>query len=179
MPENFFIECPIINDRLINDLAEVTVDVVKGGASVGFMDPFELDDAVKFWKKVVKRVENNEIILIVAKDSKSHKVLGTAQLVIDMPPNQTHRADVAKMQVHSSRRREGIGGALLGYIEKKALEVNRHVLVLDTVTNSPAYKLYQSHGWQIVGDVPDFALFPDGGFCSTTYFFKKLDTNTQ
>jgi GNAT superfamily N-acetyltransferase len=133
MSANYYLELPEINDALIQDLAEITVDVVKGGASVGFMDPFELDEAIEFWKKVMVRVQNNEIILVVAKDTESHKAVGTAQLVISMPTNQTHRADVAKMQVHSSRRKEGIGGALLKHLEKVALEHGRYVLVLDTV----------------------------------------------
>lgn len=179
MSDKFYIESPVINDSLIHDLAEVTVDAVKGGASIGFMDPFTLEEAIAFWEKTTKRVKNNEILLLVAKDIETHKAVGTAQLVIDMPPNQTHRADVAKMQVHSSRQKQGIGGALLNALEKIAIENGRHVLVLDTVTDTSSYRLYLKHGWQIVGEVPDFALFPDGAFCSTTYFYKKLADSSQ
>ena len=53
MSVNVYIECPEINTSLRDDLAEVTLDVVAGGSSVGFMNPFNLDDAKKFWDGVL------------------------------------------------------------------------------------------------------------------------------
>jgi GNAT superfamily N-acetyltransferase len=179
MAENYYIECPELSLALRDDLCEVTLDVVKGGSSVGFMNPFTLDNAKMFWDSVFEKVKQNKAILAVARDSGSGKVVGTAQLVTDLPPNQIHRADIAKMQVHSSMRQQGVGDALLKFLEKKAIENHKHVLVLDTVTDSPAYRLYLRNGWQIVGEIPDFALYPDGGYCATTYFYKKLEIPTE
>lgn len=173
---NYYIECPELNSSLRDDLAEVTLDVVKGGSSVGFMNPFDHSDALKFWDGVLERAKRKEVILAVARDSETKKVMGTAQLIVDLPPNQIHRADIAKMQVHSSMRKMGVGDALLKFLEKKAIENGKHLLVLDTVTDSPAYRLYSRNGWQIVGEIPEFALYPDGGYCATTYFYKKLET---
>jgi GNAT superfamily N-acetyltransferase len=174
MAVKFHLECVTPDSNIIKELAELTFDIVQGGASVGFMNPFTLEDAVKFLGKVTERVSRKEILLVLAKDTELNKVTGTVQLILDLPPNQLHRADVAKMQVHSGWRKQGIGEALLKYIETIAIDHGRHLLVLDTVTNSPAYRLYERCGWEKVGDVPEFALFPNGEFCSTTYFYRML-----
>lgn len=164
-----------IQPHILKGLAEVTLDVVAGGASVGFMDPFTLEKAGKFWEKVNARVERGEVILLVAKQSVSEKIIGTVQLIVDLPENQHHRADVAKMQVHRSARRHGVGEALLKHIERVAVKAGKTLLVLDTVTGSDAERLYSRLCWQRVGDIPNYALFPDGRLCSTTFFFRMLD----
>jgi tetratricopeptide (TPR) repeat protein len=55
----------------------------------------------------------------VAEDERG--VCGTVQLVLDLPENQPHRADLAKMLVHRRARRRGLGAALL-----RAAEANFH-----------------------------------------------------
>jgi len=100
---------------------------------------------------------------------------GTVQLVLTMPDNQPHRADVAKMQVHRRARRRGVGAALLRAIEAEAHSAGRTLLVLDTVTGSDAERLYSSLGWQRRGVIPDDALWPRGGLCSTTVFYRQLE----
>ena len=37
-----------------------------------------------------------------------------------------------------------------------------------------AERLYARLGWQRVGSIPDYALFPRGGLCATTYFYRAL-----
>ena len=96
------------------------------------------------------------------------------QLIYDLPENQPHRADVAKMLVHRRARRQGLGAALMRAAETTARECGRTLLVLDTVTGGDAERLYARLGWVRVGDIPDYALFPQGGFCSTTVFYRKL-----
>jgi predicted enzyme related to lactoylglutathione lyase len=59
-------------------------------------------------------------------------------------------------------------------LERLALDRGRNVLVLDTVTASPADRLYTRLGWQRVGEIPDFALLAHGGLAPTTVFFKRL-----
>ena len=48
------------------------------------------------------------------------------------------------------------------------------LLVLDTVTNSDAARLYEQHGWVRSGDIPNYALFPDGRLCSTTVYYRQI-----
>ena len=41
--------------------------------------------------------------------------------------------------------------------------------------SNPARPLYERLGWIRVGDIPNFALMPNGKPCSTTYFYRNLD----
>jgi ribosomal protein S18 acetylase RimI-like enzyme len=160
--------------NLISELVDLTFNIVQGGASVGFMEDLTVEQAKKFWTDVLNKIKEQKIILIIARDAFTHRIAGTVQLQIDLPSNQTHRADVAKMLVHTDFRRMGIAQNLLQYIENIAIDRNKTLLVLDTVTDSPAYIMYQKCGWTIVGDIPNYALFPNGTPCSTTYFYKNL-----
>jgi GNAT superfamily N-acetyltransferase len=162
-----------VDETQIDQLASVLLDCVEGGASVGFMQPLTRERAVAFWRKVAHGVVTGERALLVAEDA--HGVCGTVQLIFDLPENQPHRADLAKMLVHRRARRQGLGAALMRAAEALAFELGRTLLVLDAVTGGDAARLYESLGWQRVGDVPEYALYPQGGFCSTTYYYRKLD----
>jgi GNAT superfamily N-acetyltransferase len=91
-----------------------------------------------------------------------------------MPDNQPHRADVVKMQVHRRMRRRGLGAALMRAAEHTARELGKTLLVLDAVTDGDAARLYAKLGWVRVGDIPRYALYPSGGYCSTTYFYRDI-----
>ena len=150
------------------------IDCVEGGASVSFMLPMTRAKAEAFWRKVAAAASRGDRIVLVAEDD-GGRIVGTVQLLLDLPENQPHRADVAKMLVHRAARRKGVAGALLEAAERSAREAGRTLLVLDTVTASDAYRLYERSGWQRVGEIPGYALWPDGRACPTTYFFKNLD----
>jgi GNAT superfamily N-acetyltransferase len=161
-----------VDDRQVDDLARLLMDCVEGGASVSFMQPLSRDRAVAFWRRVAEDVTAGRRALLVAEDPPG--ICGTVQLVLDQPENQPHRADVAKMLVHRRARRRGIGASLMRAAEMSALECGKTLLVLDAVTNGDAARLYQRLGWIRVGDIPGYALFPQGGFCSTTVFYREL-----
>ena len=91
----------------IDELADVLVDCVEGGASVSFMLPFSRDDAAKFFEKVIASVARGETVLVAAK--LDGRIVGTVQLGLDMPPNQPHRGDIKKLLVHRAARNRGIG----------------------------------------------------------------------
>lgn len=156
----------------IEALTDVLIDCVEGGASVSFMLPLVRDRAKAFWQRVARGVAAGERALLIAEDDTG--VCGTVQLILDLPDNQPHRADVAKMLVHRRARRHGIGAALMRAAEAEALKRGRTLLVLDTVTGSDASRLYSRLGWIRAGDIPRYALWPQGGFCSTTYFYRDL-----
>ena len=160
-------------DALAQSLAELLIDCVEGGASVGFMLPLPPERALAFWRGVVDSVARGERVLLVAEDHAGH-VVGTVQLVTAQPDNQPHRADVAKMLVHRSVRRRGIAQRLMAAVDGAARDEGKTVLMLDTVTGGDAERLYQRAGWQRVGVVPNYALMPTGEFCATTFFFKHL-----
>ena len=95
-------------------------------------------------------------------------------MITAQPDNQPHRADIAKMLVHRQARRNGVAQRLMEAIDAAAREAGKSVLVLDTVSGGDAERLYERAGWQRVGEVPQFALMPDGEPCGTTFFYKHL-----
>lgn len=156
----------------VQALAEVLVDCVDGGASVGFMAPLSMQRALAFWTRVASAVAAGERALLVAEDA--HGICGTVQLILAQADNQPHRADLAKMLVHRRARRRGLGEALMRGAEALARDCGKSLLVLDAVTDGDAARLYQRLGWVRVGDIPNYALMPHGGPCSTTYYYREL-----
>ncbi len=157
----------------VDALVGVLIDCVEGGASVSFMQPLSYDRAAAFWQRVSDDVRAGRRALLVAEDSQG--ICGTVQVLLDQPENQPHRADVAKMLVHRRARRRGLGAALMQAAEATARQAGKVLLVLDTVTDGEAARLYQRLGWVRVGDIPRYALLPGGGLCSTTVFYRNLD----
>jgi GNAT superfamily N-acetyltransferase len=156
----------------LGTLADVLVDCVEGGASVSFMAPFSKGEAESFFEKAIDGVERGERILLAAFiDS---KVVGTVQILTATPPNQPHRADIAKLLVHRSARGHGVGARLMERAEEAARLAGKTLLVLDSVTGGDGARLYTRMGWNVVGVIPNYALFPDGRFCDTTVFWKAL-----
>ena len=161
-----------LDGRAIEGLADVLMDCVAGGASIGFMQSLTRERALEFWSGVARGVAAGQRTILVAEDERG--ICGTVQLVLDLPDNQPHRADLVKMLVHRRARRRGLGEALMRGAEAAALECGRNLLVLDAVTGGDAARLYERLGWIRVGDVPGFALYPDGRVCGTTYYYRKL-----
>jgi GNAT superfamily N-acetyltransferase len=162
----------VVSPAQVEQLADVLIDCVDGGASVSFMAPLSREHAVKFWRMVAEDVADGERALIVAEDADG--VCGTIQLILAQPENQSHRADVAKMLVHRRARRHGIGAALIQEAEHVAHDCGKSLLVLDTVTGSDADRLYERHGWVRVGEVPDYAQLPHGELRGTTFFYRRI-----
>ncbi|AYD03400.1 GNAT family N-acetyltransferase [Neorhizobium sp. NCHU2750] len=156
----------------IPDLCEVLSDCVNGGASVGFMLPFEPQGAVDYWHEIADAVEGGGIILAVAEVE--GRVVGTAQIGLASKPNQPHRGDLMKLLVHRSARGLGLSRRLAEAVETEAAHRGRTLLVLDTATGSDAEAIYPRLGWHRVGVIPDYALWPEGGFCDTTFFYKRI-----
>jgi len=161
-----------LNESQIEGLTDLLIDCVEGGASVSFMHPLTRDRAVAFWQRVAQAVAAGQRVLLVAEDAQG--ICGTVQLIFDLPENQPHRADLAKMLVHRRVRRRGLATALLGAAETVARECGKTLLVLDAVTGGDAARLYERLRWVRVGDIPGYALMPRGSLCSTTFFYRDL-----
>jgi GNAT superfamily N-acetyltransferase len=156
----------------LDGLARVLADCVAGGASVGYMAPFSEDEARRVYEAYADGVERGRRILLAA--FAEGELVGTAQVVFAPHPNQPHRAEVARVLVHRSARRRGIAQRLMEQAEREALAEGRTLLVLDAVTGGDAERLYERLGWTRVGEIPNFALYPDGSPCGTTFFYKAL-----
>jgi ribosomal protein S18 acetylase RimI-like enzyme len=158
----------------LDGLADVLFDCVESGASVSYMAPFTRGDARTAFEGFAADVERGGRMLLAAFDG--DRVVGTVQVVFAWPPNQPHRADIAKLLVHRAARRRGVAQRLMARAEEEAVAEGRTLLVLDTVTGDDAERLYERIGYTRVGVIPKYALYPDGRPCSTTVFFKDLET---
>ncbi|MCF3932658.1 GNAT family N-acetyltransferase [Acuticoccus sp. M5D2P5] len=159
----------------IDALSALLADVVAAGASINFVLPFTPADAERFWRdKVLPRVESGGITMLVAR----HEgwIVGSVQLVHDTPPNQPHRADIAKLMVHPDARRMGIAKRLMVEAERRAAPLGRTLITLDTRTGDAAEPLYTALGYQTVGVIPGYARDPYGTdrLDSTTIMYKTL-----
>ena len=173
-PDQIQIRClQTIGDREITGLSNVLIDCVEGGASVGFMLPVSRAKAEAFWHSTAASVARGERVVLAAEDA-AGTIVGTVQVILGQPENQPHRGDIAKMLVSRRVRGLGVGAALLAAAERRALSAGKTLLVLDTVTGSDAEGLYARQGWQRCGEIPHYALWPDGRPCATTIYFKFL-----
>jgi ribosomal protein S18 acetylase RimI-like enzyme len=156
----------------LDGLASVLADCVAGGASVSYMAPLTHADARAQIEAWAVEVEQGKRLLLAA--FRDGEVVGTVQVVSATPPNQPHRADVAKLLVHRGARRRGVAQLLMERAETEARAEGKTLLVLDTVTGDDAERLYTRLGWTRVGVIPNYALYPDGRPCDTTVFWKAI-----
>jgi GNAT superfamily N-acetyltransferase len=158
--------------RLRPALCELLVDSVEHGASVGFVSPLSHAEAEDYWRRIERAVAADRCVLFAAALD-DRRGLGTVQLDVDTLPNQRHRATVAKVLVHTSARRRGVGEALMRALEEEAQTRGRWLLTLDTATGDAA-RLYERLGWTASGTIPDYALNPDGSLTDTTFYWKRV-----
>ncbi len=161
-------------DAALDDLTDILHACVHDGASIGFILPFAPDQARAYWQNRVRPdLHTGALDLFVARGNE--RILGTVQLIPAMMPNQPHRADVAKLLVHPEARRRGLGRALMAALQDRAIALGRSLLVLDTRSTDPSCILYQSLGFQIAGEVPNYCRNPfEDRLEPTTYMFKDL-----
>ena len=156
----------------LDALGGVLADCVEGGASVSFMSPFSKAEAAAFFERLLPEIECGDRILLTA--FLESKLVGTVQVITATPPNQQHRGDIAKLLVHRSARGQGIAALLMQHAEEAARAAGKSLLVLDTCAGGTAERLYERLGWNRVGVIPKYALYPDGRWCDTTIFWKNL-----
>ena len=156
----------------LDALAETLMQSVALGASIGFILPFGFVQAQAFWQKLLPAFERGEKRLLVARVA--GKIAGTVQLVVDQPANGIHRGDVVKLMVHPDGRRKGIARQLMTAVEALAREEGKTLLVLDTVTGSPAQTLYENLGFTLSGTIPHYAMSTEGMLESTSVMYKVL-----
>jgi predicted N-acetyltransferase YhbS len=157
-------------------LAEVLHACVHAGASVSFVLPFSIEDAMTFWRdKVRPAAVSGDCCVLVARSG--GQIVGTVQLDLATPPNQPHRAEARKLLVHPSWRRRGIARRLMLALEESARALGRSLITLDTVSGGFAEPLYISIGYVPVGAIPRYARRPDSDDLEgTVVMYKELRT---
>ena len=157
-------------ERLLPAFSELLVDAVAHGASVNFMADFTREDADAYWRRQIDAFAGGDRIWLVAEEAAT--IVGMVMCLLAWQPNQPYRGEVSKMLVHSTRRRRGIGAALMRAVEAEALAAGRTLLVLDTAEGGGGEHLYRRMGWTAFGAVPGFA-YSTGGWPETAVFFYK------
>jgi len=158
--------------EILNRLSEILIDTVAHGGSVSFMHPLPPEAADAFWNGALAAAGRNERIILGAWDG--DLLAGTVTLLLDCPPNQPHRAEIAKMMTRRSHRGRGIATALMRRAEEFAIARQRTLLVLDTATDGGAAGLYEKLGFTLAGEIPDYALKPLGGLSGTLIYWKRI-----
>jgi len=158
--------------RIRRALSEILVEVVANGGSVSFMHPLALEVADAFWDSSLAAAERGERIVLGAFDD--DRLIATVTLLLDCPPNQPHRAEIAKMMTRLSHRGRGAATALMRVAERLAVERGRSLLVLDTAVDGGASVLYEGLGFTLAGVIPDYAFKPHGGLTGTMIYWKRL-----
>jgi ribosomal protein S18 acetylase RimI-like enzyme len=158
--------------RIRHALSELLVETVASGGSVSFMHPLSLEVADAFWRDSLAAASRGERIVLGAFDGES--LIATVTLLLSLPPNQPHRAEIAKMMTRLSHRHRGIATQLMHSAEKMAIERGRTLLVLDTAVDEGASGLYEGLGFNLSGIIPDYALRPHGGLTGTMTYWKKI-----
>ncbi|QKD03230.1 GNAT family N-acetyltransferase [Mesorhizobium loti] len=153
-------------------LADLLVETVAAGGSVSFMHPLAPKSASAFWEKSLAAAARGERVVLGAWDGKA--LVGTVTLLLDFPPNQPHRAEIAKLMTSVGYRGRGVGTRLMRAAERLAVEKGRTLLVLDTATEEGASGLYEKLGFTLAGEIPDYALKPHGGLTGTLIYWKRI-----
>jgi GNAT superfamily N-acetyltransferase len=164
---------PPVSGSDLRDLAQLLIDAVESGAAVSFLAPLTIERAEDWWREIISTSHSGSIFL-VARDVKG--IAGSVQLHPAWAPNQPHRADIAKLLVHSRCRRTGLGTRLMHNIEYSARRAGFSLLTLDAKRGGAAEQLYRRIGWTAVGTIPRYALDPDGATAhDTVIFYKELN----
>ncbi|WP_183557341.1 GNAT family N-acetyltransferase [Mucilaginibacter sp. SP1R1] len=153
-------------------LSRILVEVVANGGSVGFMHPLSLVEADSFWEASLTAAAKGDRIVLGAFEGSN--LVATVTLLLSLPPNQPHRAEIAKMMTLVSYRGRGIAKMLLQAAEGLAVEHQRTLLVLDTAQYEGASGLYEKQGFNLTGIIPDYALKPHGGLTGTMVYWKRI-----
>lgn len=158
--------------EVVTSLGALLIETVAAGGSVSFMHPLARTDAEAFWTKALAAAERGERVILGAWDG--GLLAGTVTLLLDCPPNQPHRGEIAKLMVRESHRGRGIARELMQAAEAAAADSGRTLLVLDTAEEGGASGFYEGLGYERVGLIPDYALKPHGGLTGTLIYFKRI-----
>ena len=157
-------------------LCALLAECVHAGASIGFLDPAPREEVEAFWQRMIKEAAAGSRIILIARDEDDRHIVGTAQLALEWRPNAKHRAEVQKVLVSVSRRRQGIAAMLMSAVEEHSRRGGRSLLILDTSEGAGgAQAFYETLGYAYAGGIPGFAMDPDGTPTTSAIYYKVLE----
>jgi acetyltransferase len=159
-------------ERDIQQLADLLIDAVDSGASVGFMPPLTEPEAFDYWRGVIAAMRDGSRILLVA--AEGDLIQGSVQMDLETRANGKHRAEAIKLFVHRRARRQGLAKGLMAELESIARNMGRTLLLTDTRKGGDAEKMCESLGYIKFGEVPNYARTGDGRLNTSSFFYKQL-----
>ena len=174
MPAEIEIKPLTVSAQTCTMLGDLLIETVANGGSVSFMYPLSREAAAAFWDSALAAAAQGKRVVLGAWNGEV--LVGTVTLLLDCPPNQPHRAEIAKLMTRLNYRGRGVATALMQAAERLAVERSRTLLVLDTATDGGASGLYERLGFTLAGVIPDYALKPHGGLTGTMIYWKRIGT---
>src|SRR5579872_2359047 len=161
---------PARAEHELSQLAELLMDAVESGASVGFLPPLSKSAALLYWSEVIADVNKGTSILLVAFEH--HIAQGAVHLALETRASGDHRAEICNLMVHGRARRRGVATALVRELESVARHLGRTLLLLETQKGSAAEKLFEALGYIRFGKVPGFSRGIDGALHPGIFFYR-------
>jgi len=160
--------------RWLPALADLLIDSVHQGASLGFLAPMSRYQAMDHWHGVFARL-GRDLQLWVACESEGRGPLQGAVLLHQaQEPAAHHRGEPQHLMVHSQERGRGIASQLLAALEAQARLQGLQLLVLKAPADSQAEAVFTHLGWQRSGQIPAHGSCAEGSVHDTALMFKKL-----
>jgi len=156
-------------------LAELLVDGVHHGASLGFLAPLSRYAALDFWRERLARLGANERLWIAtARDEAGAPLLGAIELVRCEGADAHHRGELRRLMVHSQQRGLGLASQLVCRAECAALDAGRSLLVAQVPGGSQAEAVFAHLGWQCGGEIPDFTCCAEGRRHTGALYYRRM-----
>jgi len=158
-------------DGVVPALAAIFSEVIASGAPLGFLAPFEQDDARDYFRSLRPELDAGTRLLMVAFDQQ--RIVGSGQLMMPLWPIARHRAEVQKLFVARSARGRGVGQALMAALHESARLRGRSLLILNTRRGDPAERFYKMLGYREVGVVPGYYMSQAGKRHDNVSFYRE------
>ena len=77
-------------EQQLGQMADLLMDAVDGGASIGFMPPLGREEALGYWREVIAAMRSGRRLVLAAMDA--DVIQGAVQIDLEQRPNGNHRA---------------------------------------------------------------------------------------
>ena len=158
-----------LNSDDLDDLAELLLAIIASPASIGFLADTDFPTARAYWQAL----DLTHKKLAIVRDDHG-RIIATVQLNLATAGNSSHRGEIAKLMVHPRCQGQGWATNLLNAAVTTARDAGLSLLVLDTLSDSPAARLYEHLGWHAAGSIPNYASLPNGELAATTYYYLPI-----
>jgi len=166
---------PILADELETltpTLVDLMSQVINAGASLGFLTPLVHDDVTHYWLSLRPELESGSCVALAAFDG--DQLIGSGQIKFAPWPNAQHRAEIQKLFVANTVRRQGVGRLLMLALHDCAREHGRSLILLQTRRLGPTPNFYRSLGYKEIGVIPRYALTPEGERVDNLALYQEL-----